>query len=186
MNIGYASISTDKQDLSLQKDALRTANCKRIYEDAASGSLESRKGLHLALDNLRAGDTLVVWRLDRLARSLKHLIEIINDLQSHEIGFKSLQENVDTTSSGGKLVFHIFAALARFERELIQERTRTGLTAARARGRVGGRPSKVNAKVLSAARTLLKQPDMSVNQVCKTLGISRATLYRHLSHTGDT
>src|SRR6266508_2032977 len=143
MQIGYARVSTGEQTLDLQRDALTAAGCDRICTDTASGARAERPGLTEALDHLRAGDTLVVWRLDRLGRSLRHLIETITALEQRGIGFKSLTESIDTTSSGGKLIFHIFGALAEFERELIRERTRAGLAAARARGRLGGRPKKL-------------------------------------------
>src|ERR671923_1265567 len=134
MNIGYARVSTQDQTLNLQKDALEKIGCTKIFTDTASGAKAERKGLDEALEYLREGDTLVVWRLDRLGRSLKHLIETISQLDTRKIGFKSLTENIDTTTSGGKLIFHIFGALAEFERNLIRERTQAGLTAARARG----------------------------------------------------
>src|SRR5690606_21306163 len=138
MRIGYARVSTDDQNLSLQLDALAKAGCDKIYEDRMSGAKAARPGLQLALEVARAGDVLVVWRLDRLGRSLKDLIEMVSQMEARGVGFQSLQESVDTTSSGGKLIFHIFGALAEFERQLIRERTQAGLTAARARGRRGG------------------------------------------------
>ena len=138
MLVGYARVSTAGQDFTLQKDALRQAGCQRLFEDVASGVKAARPGLAEALDYMRGGDTLVVWRLDRLGRSLSHLIEVVRELDDDGIGFRSLREHVDTTTTGGKLVFHVFGALAEFERELIRERTSAGLKAARARGRVGG------------------------------------------------
>src|SRR5512147_2274492 len=140
MLIGYARISTTNQTLDLQKDALTNAGCERIFTDTASGAKAERIGLNEAMSHLREGDILVVWRLDRLGRSLKHLIETITGLNDRKIGFKSITENIDTTTSGGKLVFHVFGALAEFERDLIRERTQAGLAAARVRGRLGGRP----------------------------------------------
>src|SRR5919201_955449 len=140
MNIGYARVSTQDQTLDLQKDALTKAGCERLFSDTASGASTERKGLEQALGQLREGDTLVVWRLDRLGRSLPHLIETVTALEQRGIGFRSLTESIDTTTSGGKLIFHIFGALAEFERNLIRERTLAGLAAARARGRSGGRP----------------------------------------------
>jgi DNA invertase Pin-like site-specific DNA recombinase len=137
MLIGYARVSTTEQTLDLQKDALQNAGCDRIFTDTASGAKVERVGLEEALNYVRAGDTLVVWRLDRLGRSLKHLTETITKLNNREIGFKSITESIDTTTSGGKLIFHIFGALAEFERDIIRERTQAGLTAARARGRKG-------------------------------------------------
>src|SRR5215208_6774592 len=146
MQIGYARVSTDDQNLDLQRDALEKAGCERIFTDRVTGTKAERKGLTEALSHLRSGDTLIVWRLDRLGRSLRHLIDTVTDLQERGIGFKSLQESIDTTTSGGKLVFHIFGALAEFEREIIRERTNAGLTAARARGRSGGRPKALSDK----------------------------------------
>src|SRR5258707_723528 len=140
MLVGYARVSTEDQTLDLQKDALTKAGCRRIFTDVASGASTERKGLDQALDHLREGDTLAVWRLDRLGRSLPHLIETVTTLEGRGIGFKSLTESIDTTTSGGKLIFHIFGALAEFERNLIKERTQAGLEAARARGHLGGRP----------------------------------------------
>lgn len=179
MKIGYARVSTVDQNLNLQIDALEKAGCEKIFTDTASGSLDTRKGLADAVEFCRAGDSLIVWKLDRLGRSLKHLIETVNQLQAKEIGFVSLQESVDTTTSGGKLVFHIFAALAEFERELIRERTRAGLKSARSRGKLGGRPKKLSAKQIEIAQKLMKDPSNSVKEICSTLKISRATLYRY-------
>src|SRR5204863_7105627 len=149
MLVGYARVSTNEQILDLQKDALEKIGCTKIYSDVVSGAKEERKGLQEAMEYVREGDTLVVWRLDRLGRSLKHLIETITRLNNRKIGFKSITENIDTTTSGGKLVFHIFGALAEFERDIIRERTKAGLEAARARGRKGGRP---NAKTLDTPK----------------------------------
>ncbi|KEK23367.1 recombinase family protein [Bacillus gaemokensis] len=180
MLIGYARVSTHDQNLDLQKDALIQAGCKRIFTDVVSGSTSSRSGLDEALDYVREGDTLVVWKLDRLGRSLKHLIETINILNEEGIAFRSLQENMDTSTSGGKLIFHVFGALAEFEREMIQERTQAGLSAARARGRLGGRPKVMDTTQVSMAKSLMKDPNYSTEDICKTLGVSRATLYRYL------
>ncbi len=180
MLIGYARVSTQDQTLDLQLDALRQAKCERVYTDTASGAKTDRKGLQEALDHLRAGDTLVVWRLDRLGRTLKQLIELINDLNGRNVGFWSLQENIDTTTTGGKLVFHIFGALAEFERGIIQERTRAGLQAARARGRLGGRPRALDAKRTALARSLYESRQHSIADICSTLGISKGTLYKYL------
>jgi DNA invertase Pin-like site-specific DNA recombinase len=140
MIVGYARVSTDDQTLALQLDALQAAGCETVFRDTISGAKTERPGLSKALDHVRNGDMLVVWRLDRLGRSLSHLIELIQTLEGRGVGFKSLTEQIDTTTSGGKLIFHIFGALAEFERNLIRERTMTGLAAARARGRMGGRP----------------------------------------------
>src|SRR5512142_1414828 len=180
MLVGYARVSTADQTLGLQRDALTSAGCERLFTDTASGSRADRPGLEEALDFLRPGDTLVVWRLDRLGRSLRHLIDTIGALQERGIGFKSLQEHIDTTTSGGKLVFHVFGALAEFERDLIRERTRAGLAAARARGRLGGRPKALDAKKAQIAQALYNDKTNSIADICRTLRISRATLYRYV------
>jgi DNA invertase Pin-like site-specific DNA recombinase len=182
MLIGYARVSTIEQTLDLQRDALKGAGCQKIYTDTASGSKAERKGLDQALATARAGDTLAVWRLDRLGRSLPHLIETVTNLEKEGIGFKSLTENIDTTTSSGKLIFHIFGALAEFERNLIRERTMAGLEAARARGRTGGKPklSKDDRKV-TAAKSLYNDKSRSVSDICHALNISRATFYRYLN-----
>src|SRR5215213_8415419 len=159
MQIGYARVSTDDQNLDLQRDALEKAGCERIFTDRVTGTKAERKGLTEALSHLRSGDTLIVWRLDRLGRSLRHLIDTVTDLQERGIGFKSLQESIDTTTSGGKLVFHIFGALAEFEREIIRERTQAGLTAARSRGKTGGRPKALTEKQVQMLRNLAANPD---------------------------
>ena len=183
MFIGYARVSTQDQTLNLQKDALEKIGCTKIFTDVISGSKAERNGLDEALEYVRENDTLVVWRLDRLGRSLKHLIETITELNNRKIGFKSIQENIDTTTSGGKLVFHIFGALAEFERDIIKERTQAGLTAARARGRLGGRP-KAKAlntpKKITLAQSLYNDKSNTIDEICKTLNISRATLYRYI------
>src|ERR671914_317820 len=187
MNIGYARVSTQDQTLALQKDALEKIGCKKIFTDTASGAKAERIGLEEALNYVREGDTLVVWRLDRLGRSLKHLIETITELNNRKIGFKSIQESIDTTTSGGKLIFHIFGALAEFERDIIRERTQAGLQAARARGRKGGRP-KAKAlntpKKITLAQSLYNDKNNTIDEICKTLNISRATLYRHIKTGG--
>jgi DNA invertase Pin-like site-specific DNA recombinase len=180
MLIGYARVSTYEQTLHLQKDALHKAGCNKIFTDTASGTKTERKGLDDALNYVRKGDTLVVWRLDRLGRSLSHLIATMTDLEERGIGFQSLTENIDTTTSGGKLIFHIFGALAEFERNLIRERTQAGLTAARARGRKGGRPTALNNRQISIARALYTDKQHSIAEICRALKISRATLYRSI------
>ncbi len=183
MLIGYARVSTHEQTLDLQQDALTKAGCQQIYTDTASGAQAEREGLQEAFHYLRKGDVLVVWRLDRLGRSLKHLIETIAVLEERSIGFRSLSENIDTTTSGGKLVFHVFGALAEFERELIRERTKAGLAAARARGRKGGRPkaSSLNTdKKVALAQALYEDKNNSIADICSTLRVSRSTLYRYL------
>jgi DNA invertase Pin-like site-specific DNA recombinase len=180
MLIGYARISTIDQTLALQQDALSAAGCQEIYTDTVSGSVTERPGLTNALSHLRSGDTLVVWRLDRLGRSLPHLIETVSQLQQQGIGFRSLQEQIDTMTSGGKLVFHVFGALAEFERDLIRERTHAGLAAARARGRLFGRPKALTPRKIEQLRTLAKDERNTVAEICQTLGISRATYYRYV------
>ncbi len=180
MLIGYARVSTQEQTLNLQTDALTNVGCMKIFTDTASGAKAERKGLEEALAYVRAGDSLVIWKLDRLGRSLKHLIETITDLNNRNIGFKSLTENIDTTTSGGKLIFHIFGALAEFERDIIRERTQAGLQAARARGRKGGRPKALTGKKIMMARELYENKNNSISEICKSLNISRATLYRYI------
>jgi DNA invertase Pin-like site-specific DNA recombinase len=180
MLIGYARVSTHDQTLALQQDALKKAECNKIFTDVISGVKAERKGLDEALSYVRKGDTLVVWRLDRLGRSLPHLITTMTDLLERGIGFKSLTENIDTTTSGGKLIFHIFGALAEFERNLIRERTQAGLTAARARGKKGGRPKALTGKQLSIAQSLYNNKQNSIAENCQTLKISKATLYRSI------
>jgi DNA invertase Pin-like site-specific DNA recombinase len=180
MLIGYARVSTHDQTLNLQQDALKKAECSKIFTDAASGAKTERQGLDKALNYVRSKDTLVVWRLDRLGRSLPHLITTMTGLEERGIGFKSLTENIDTTTSGGKLIFHIFGALAEFERNLIRERTTAGLTAARARGRRGGRPKALTPRQLSIAKALYTDKQHSIAEICRTLKISKATLYRSI------
>src|SRR5437588_11090467 len=184
MYVGYARVSTSDQTLDLQKDALEKIGCTRIFTDTASGAKAERKGLEEALEYVRAGDSLVVWRLDRLGRSLKHLIETISYLNEQNIGFRSITENIDTTTSGGKLIFHVFGALAEFERDLIQERTQAGLLAARARGRRGGRPRTPalnDAKKVFMAQSLYNDKINTIADIYKTLHISRSTLYRYVT-----
>ena len=184
MLIGYARVSTDDQNLDLQKDALERVGCERILEDRISGTKSERPGLTSAIDYARPGDTIVVWRLDRLGRSLKDLIEQVTLLESKKVGLRSLQESIDTSSSSGKLIFHIFGALAEFERNLISERTRAGLTAARARGRKGGRPASMDAEKQALAVKLYNDPDYTVSKVCQIVGVSKTTLYKYLSREG--
>lgn len=179
MKIGYARVSTAEQNLDLQSDALTATGCEKIFTDVASGAKDERSGLSSAIEFARKGDTLVVWKLDRLGRSLKHLITIVNHLHENGVGFASLQENIDTTTAGGKLIFHVFGALAEFERELIRERTNAGLKAARARGRQGGRPAKLSAKQIEQAIAMMRDPAISIDSICQTLNISRPTLYRY-------
>jgi len=184
MLIGYARVSTQDQTLDLQTDALKQAGCEKVFTDTTSGARSERPGLQDAMNHLRAGDTLAVWRLDRLGRTLKHLIATITDLSDKGIGFRSLQEHMDTTTSGGKLIFHIFGALAEFEREVIRERTNAGLQAARARGRLGGRPTiqSRDPKKVALARKLYTDGSMPVQEICEMLHIGRSTLYRYMQN----
>jgi DNA invertase Pin-like site-specific DNA recombinase len=180
MLIGYARVSTHDQTLALQQDALEKAGCSKIFTDVISGAKAERKGLEEALSYVRKGDTLVVWRLDRLGRSLPHLIVTMTGLEERGIGFKSLTENIDTTTSGGKLIFHIFGALAEFERNLIRERTQAGLVAARERGRIGGRPKALTPRQILIAQSLYDDPTNSIQEICRILKISKVTLYRSI------
>src|SRR5690554_3384185 len=177
--IGYARVSTDDQHLELQRDALSQAGCSMIYEETISGKSAVRPELEQCRKALRAGDTLVVWRLDRLGRSLPDLVQIIADLGQRGIGFESLTEKIETSSAAGKLVFHVFGALAEFERSLIRERTQAGLAAARARGRAGGRKPKLDAKQIRQIKVLLRDPNTSVAEVARDYGVSRTTIYKH-------
>ena len=186
MLIGYARVSTHDQNLDLQKDALEKAGCKKIYVEQMSGSSRIRQELEKTLEMLRNGDTLVVWRLDLLGRSLKHLIELITKLEQREIGFKSLMESMDTTTSGGKLVFHVFGALAEFEHNLIKERTSAGLAAARARGRNGGRPLKLDEKKRELAIKLYNERERSIKEICQIMGVSKPTLYSYIHKQENT
>jgi len=188
MLIGYARVSTLDQNLDLQRDALEKAGCTRIFTDTISGATAERPGLRQALEMIREGDVFVVWKLDRLGRTLKQLIELVNDLQKRGVGFKSLTENIDTTTPGGKLIFHIFGSLAEFERDLIRERTKAGLAAARARGRKGGHPRAKgldDEKKVALARSLYNDKTNSIETICKMLGVSRATLYRYVAAQGS-
>ena len=180
MLIGYARVSTSDQSPVLQIDALKTAGCEKIFTERASGAQRDRPQLVATLSYIRAQDTLVVWKLDRLARSLPQLIDTVARLEAQGIGFRSLTEAIDTTTAGGKLVFHIFGALAEFERSIIRERTNAGLKAARDRGRKGGRPPALSKSDLTAAKAMLRDPAITVNEVAKRLRISPATLYRYL------
>lgn len=180
MLIGYARVSTQDQNPDMQRDALKAAGCEKLFEEKASGAQRERPQLMAALEFMRDGDTLVVWRLDRLARSLRQLIETVEALERRGIGFKSITESIDTRTPGGRLVFHIFGALAEFERGIIRERTMAGLKAARERGRTGGRPARLDDDDLAAARALLADPNIGVREVARRLGVSVSTLYRHL------
>lgn len=181
--VAYARVSTADQDPSLQLDALQSAGCERIFVEHVSGSLRERPELMKMLDYVRSGDTLVVWRLDRLGRSLRHLIDIVGDLGSRGVELVSLHESIDTSTASGRLVLHVFAALSEFERELVRERTRAGLEAARARGRHGGRPTVMTADKLQVARSMYDSKQHTMASIAAVVGVSRATLYRALSPT---
>lgn len=178
--IGYARVSTDDQHLDLQRKALMQAGCAAIYEEAVSGKSAARPELEQCRKALRAGDTLVVWRLDRLGRSLPDLVQIVADLERQGVGFESLAEKIETGSAAGKLVFHVFAALAEFERGLIRERTQAGLAAARARGRSGGRRPKLDEQQVREIKVLLRDPGIRVADVARRYGVSRTTLYKYV------
>ncbi|MAG65164.1 MAG: recombinase [Pseudomonadales bacterium] len=177
--IGYARVSTDDQHLDLQRDALIKAECGVIYEEAISSKNTTRPELEQCLKALRTGDTLVVWRLDRLGRSLRELVQIVTDLEQRGVHFESLTEKIETGSAAGKLQFHVFAALAEFERALIRERTQAGLAAARARGRAGGRKPKLDDKQVRQIKLLLRDPNTSVAEVARDYGVSRTTIYKY-------
>jgi DNA invertase Pin-like site-specific DNA recombinase len=181
MLIGYARVSTDDQNLDLQRDALRAAGCEKVYEDRISGAKAERPGLALALEVARAGDTLIVWRLDRLGRSLHDLILLARKLEEAGVGLMSVQEKIDTSSSGGRLIFHMFGALAEFERNLVRERTQAGLTAARARGRKGGRPKLLDPARRQLAVKLYAEKQHTIGEICRMMGISKPTLYNYLA-----
>lgn len=178
--IGYARVSSDDQSLDLQRDVLKQAGCGVIYEDTACGKSAVRPELELCRKALQAGDTLVVWRLDRLGRSLPDLVRIVTDLEQRGVGFESLSEKIETDSAMGKLTFHVFAALAEFERGLLRERAQVGLTAARARGRVGGRKPKLDDQQVCEIQLLLRDPDIQVADVARRYGVSRTTLYKYV------
>lgn len=183
MRIGYSRVSTAEQDQALQIDALKVAGCDKIFADTASGKTADRPQLAICLQTLRAGDELVVWRLDRLGRSLRDLIAIVEDLHQRGIAFRSLMEAIDTRSAGGRLTFQVFGALAEFERALIRERTLAGLASARARGRKGGRKPKLTAKAMREVKALMRDHDITVTDVADRFGVTRSTIYRHLSRT---
>ena len=187
MNIGYARVSTKDQSLDLQVDALKKTGCRKIYSEQISGSKSSRPELDKMKAQLREGDVVVVWKLDRLGRSLRDLVNLVGHFQSNGIGFKSLQDNIDTTTPTGKLIFHLFAALSEFERDVISDRTKAGLEAARIRGRAGGRPAGLSKKAQDKARlaeSLYQENNRTVAEICDYLGISKPTLYRYLRSRG--
>jgi DNA invertase Pin-like site-specific DNA recombinase len=179
MIIGYARVSTDDQSLNLQRDALQKAGCERIYEDRSSGKNDDRVELQYCLKSLRQGDSLVVWRLDRLGRSLIDLIKIVSNLEKSDVCFVSINEAIATNTASGKLIFHIFASLAEFERSLITERTKAGLASARARGRKGGRKPSLDDKQIKEIKALMKDKSIQVTTIAKRYDVSRATLYKY-------
>lgn len=178
--IGYARVSVDDQNLDMQRDALKATGCSVVYEETASGKGAARPELEQCRKALRPGDTLIVWRLDRLGRSLPDLVQLVAELEQKGIGFESITERIETGSAAGKLVFHVFAALAEFERNLIRERTNAGLAAARARGRSGGRKPKLDDKQVREIKALLRDPDIQVADVARRYGVSRTTIYKHV------
>lgn len=178
--LGYARVSTVDQDATLQVDALEKAGCDRVFVDTMSGVIAHRPQLDRMLEHARGGDTIAVWRLDRLGRSLRHLITQVQELADRGVGLRSLQESIDTTSPGGRLIFHVFGALAEFERDLIAERTTAGLAAARARGRHGGRPAKLAGEQVRTARRLYNDSELTVAEIGQVLGVSRSTVYRSI------
>lgn len=180
MKIGYARVSTADQHLRMQEDALKSAGCKEIFRDIASGARTARPGLEDALAYAREEDVLVVWKLDRLGRSTQHLIQIMKGLQDRKIGFQSLQESINTTTSGGKLIFHMFSALAEFEKDLITERTKAGLKAARARGKMGGRPPLLDNRKINRMMEMYNEKKNTVTEICKIYDISRPSFYNYL------
>ena len=185
MKIGYARVSTKEQNLDLQIDALKQDGCEKIYSEVISSVKAERIELQAMITNLRKGDVIVIWKLDRLGRSLKNLVELITQFTQLDVGLKSLNDHIDTTTSQGRLIFNMFASLAEFERDLIRERTMAGLSSARARGRLGGKPKGLSPKAESiacAAETLYKEGKISVNQIAKQLGIAKVTLYNYLRH----
>ncbi|EMB15072.1 recombinase family protein [Rhodopirellula europaea] len=180
MQIGYARVSTHDQNLDLQRDALEKAGCERVIVDVASGARQDRSGIEQLREQLRPGDVVVVWRLDRLGRSLKHLISLVEEFETLGVGFRSLTEAIDTTTPGGKLFFHIVGALAEFERNIISERTKAGLSAARVRGRLGGRPKKLSEQKQKLLQQLYVSKQHSLREICELMGVSKTTLYAYL------
>jgi DNA invertase Pin-like site-specific DNA recombinase len=187
MKIGYAWVSTQDQELGLQLDALEQAGCEKIYQEKISGAGKARPQLMTLLDHLRAGDVVIVWKLDRLARSLKDLVSLVNQIQEKGASFHSINDQIDTTNAHGKFAFHLFAALAEFERDITRERTKAGLAAARTRGRVGGRPKGLSKKAQHKAvlaERLYREDELSISEICEQLSISKGTLYNYLRHQG--
>jgi DNA invertase Pin-like site-specific DNA recombinase len=182
--IGYARVSTEDQNLDLQRDVLTGAGCERMFEDRRSGAKADRPGLTGALDYARSGDSVVVWRLDRLGRSLSDLIALVRRMEEAGVQLRSLTEGIDTSTTSGKLTFHLFAALAEFERALVRERTRAGLQAARARGRMGGRKHRLSPERRAHAVTLYQAKEKTVGEICRLMGISKPTLYAYVAEAG--
>ncbi|WP_425373702.1 recombinase family protein [Lichenihabitans psoromatis] len=183
--IGYARVSTEDQKLDLQKDALVSAGCDRIFEDRASGARTERPGLREALSHLRRGDTLVVWKLDRLGRTTHQLVGLLEQFEQDGVKLRSLQDGIDPSTTMGKAMLQIGAVFAEMERNLIRERTRAGLAAARARGRLGGRKQKIGKDAVDTARRLMKDPDLTMSEIAQRLGVNRVTLYRTLEREAD-
>jgi DNA invertase Pin-like site-specific DNA recombinase len=182
MKVGYARVSTADQHLRMQQDALKSVGCEEIFTDVISGAKSQRPGLDKALAYVREGDTIVVWKLDRLGRSIQHLIQLMTSLNERKIGFHSMRENIDTSTSGGKLIFHMFSALAEFERDLIRERTEAGLKAARARGRMGGRPPLLDNRQINRMIELYEEGKSTVAEISKIYDISRPSFYNYLKN----
>ncbi len=180
MLVGYSRVSTGEQNLNLQTDALKAEGCEKFYSDVASGSSVERKGLNEAIEYVRKGDVLVVWKLDRLGRSLKHIIELVSFLETKGVGLKFIQEKIDTTGSAGKFYLQIFGALAEFERNIIRERTKAGLASARARGRLGGRPQKLSKDKIEMVKKLYDSKGHTVQEIADLVGISRVSVYAYL------
>ena len=181
MRVGYARVSTHEQNLDLQLDELNKAGCEHIFTDKINGAVSERPGLDEVENYLREGDVLVVWRLDRLGRSLKHLISYVSSLESKGIGFHSISESINTETPSGTFMFHVFGALSEFERNLIKERTRAGLEAARSRGRQGGRPEKLTAEQQELVKTLYANKSHSISAICKMVGVGKTTLYKYIN-----
>jgi len=180
MLIGYARVSTLDQNPDLQLDALKEAGCKKIFTDKSSGSVQERPELDKLKGMLREGDTLVIWKLDRLSRSLKHLIEWMEFLDREGVQLKSIQDSIDTSTAMGKFIFHVFGALGQLEKDIIRERTMAGLSSARARGRIGGRPRKLDPKKVKRVQEMYDKKEMTVKEICEWAGISKATLYKYI------
>ena len=180
MHVGYARVSTEDQKLEIQLQKLKQAGCKKVFQEKVSGVHRQRPELAKMLEHVREGDTVIVWKLDRLARSTRQLLETVEMFERRKIGLKTITQNIDTTNAGGRLIFTVFGAIAEFEREIIRERTRAGLDAARSRGRKGGRPRSLTDKDLKQARALLTDPEITVEEVARRFGVGPSTLYRYL------